>query len=862
MVLALWILPLCLACTSCITIPEHHYLHDALYHFEVLHTRHVSHHTPPHITPSHSHTRETTHLHFRTLERDFNLILTPSRDTLHNSIHISIVTDGRKERRRFPFPHFYTGHLLGIENTWVFAHLHPTTGVLTAAIHTEDDVYYVEPSFRHFHESHDFHMITYKHSHLKFNLTGQSSQHFCGNHDHNQESLQQPVSPWQHTSTKVTDAYFTKHPMRKTLSDNAEKVRLRRKIAGDVCTLHLVATPSFHKQYSSGDPDTTTLFLLNLLSDIDRGIFQDTNFVGVPKLGLVVTNITIYTDTENTPPYAREGERNSERLLKLFSVADWTDVCLAHLFTAVDFRDNRLGVAYIAGRNRDDTGGICSPLVSGDGGSETANVGVSSFRNSGNRLLLLAEARLVTAHEIGHGWGSEHDPTTGFRACDPPVGRNQGKYLMFPSATDGDQRNNDAFSPCSVAMISDVVKSKGTCFQERSQLVGLCGNYQVEEGEECDAGALGMVGADLCCTKDCALREVTSLGDKVECSDVNDACCENCLVSRPDSNRVCLMHSTGNARCLRSVQCMGEKTCPQNLTFDLRYVDIWSECGQEGRCLPPDAKCTSSGNCTGEDSGLLQCYNFCQWHGLKECFCTGSDECRFCCLQTIPGAGNATCMPFMDSLRPDRSSCVGGFCENGQCHPASQDLIQRLFELFDNPNLNTFVQFMRENIVGSVVILTALLWFPAGFLVHIFDVYRWREHKRVAREYEAALQDAEIEDEEDLNLYDDVFEEMRQTRPGVLTPEAKLGLIRMDSGGVDCFGDDLTTPLSPHLLATSAVGPYSGLWDNRLSTITEETTVLNPEKDNILAHVMSKSSPENEGFLNVSSYDGGVGTLV
>ena len=123
--------------------------------------------------------------------------------------------------------------------------------------------------------------------------------------------------------------------------------------------------------------------------------------------------------------------------------------------------------------------------MSGDGGSETANVGVSSFRNSGNRLLLLAEARLVTAHEIGehahthahthtltlshtlthththththshtlthshthsltgHGWGSEHDPTTGFRACDPPVGRNQGKYLMFPSATDGDQRNND-----------------------------------------------------------------------------------------------------------------------------------------------------------------------------------------------------------------------------------------------------------------------------------------------------------------------------------------------------------------------------------------------------------------------------------
>ena len=45
---------------------------------------------------------------------------------------------------------------------------------------------------------------------------------------------------------------------------------------------------------------------------------------------------------------------------------------------------------------------MCS--VVGDdviGGQETANVGVSSFRNANNKPLLFAEARLVTAHEIG-----------------------------------------------------------------------------------------------------------------------------------------------------------------------------------------------------------------------------------------------------------------------------------------------------------------------------------------------------------------------------------------------------------------------------------------------------------------------------
>ena len=47
------------------------------------------------------------------LWRDFNLILTPSRDSLHHSVYVSVVTEGRAERRHFPFHHFYTGHLRG-----------------------------------------------------------------------------------------------------------------------------------------------------------------------------------------------------------------------------------------------------------------------------------------------------------------------------------------------------------------------------------------------------------------------------------------------------------------------------------------------------------------------------------------------------------------------------------------------------------------------------------------------------------------------------------------------------------------------------------------------------------------------------
>ena len=132
-------------------------------------------------------------------------------------------------------------------------------------------------------------------------------------------------------------------------------------------------------------------------------------------------------------------------------------------------------------------------------------------------------------------------------------------------------------------------------------------------------------------------------------------------------------------------------------------------------------------------------------------------------------------------------------------------------------------------------------------VTHAQDGYRWREHKRVAREFEADLQDAEIEDEDDLHFYDD----MAQSQPGVLKPEAKLALVRMDSGLADYFGpDDLNSP--PHS------GPYSGFFDHRLSTITEESQILNPARDNILAFMTPRSrgvADDRGHFLQHSSFD-------
>ena len=64
--------------------------------------------------------------------------------------------------------------IAGSPDSHVIAHLQPTSGLLTASVHTPTEVYYIEPLSRLLpgQQSHDSHMISYKHSHLKFNLTG------------------------------------------------------------------------------------------------------------------------------------------------------------------------------------------------------------------------------------------------------------------------------------------------------------------------------------------------------------------------------------------------------------------------------------------------------------------------------------------------------------------------------------------------------------------------------------------------------------------------------------------------------------------------------------------------------------------
>ena len=58
------------------------------------------------------------------------------------------------------------------------------------------------------------------------------------------------------------------------------------------------------------------------------------------------------------------------------------------------------------------------------------NTGLTTFNNNGQRMVM-SELIRVTGHELGHSWGSHHDP---------PGDSNCGdRWLMYEFAQDGSQ---------------------------------------------------------------------------------------------------------------------------------------------------------------------------------------------------------------------------------------------------------------------------------------------------------------------------------------------------------------------------------------------------------------------------------------
>ncbi|KAF0306944.1 ADAM 17-like protease [Amphibalanus amphitrite] len=395
------------------------------------------------------------------------------------------------------------------------------------------------------------------------------------------------------------------------------------------------------------------------------------------------------------------GSWDVRHLLEVFS-RDYThkDFCLAHLFTDIRFDGGILGLAYVGSPRRNSVGGICTPEYFKNGFTLYLNSGLSSSRNHYGQRVITREADLVTAHEFGHNWGSEHDPD--MAECSPSASKG-GSYLMYTYSVSGYDLNNKRFSPCSLRSINLVLKAKSSrCFTEPEE--SFCGNLRVEGDEECDAGLVGSEDEDSCCDKNCKLRRNTG----AVCSDKNSPCCSNCQYLQLGAK----CREASLATCEKEATCNGARAdCPASAPM----VD-GTECQEHG------------GRCRAG-----KCVSFCELNGLHSCMCDVEKyACNLCCRKSL----NDTCTA-QEPLRTlsGGTPCMHGLCNNmGVCEKTVQDVVERFWDIIEDININKVrrrlvLRFLRDNIVGTVLVISIIIWVPASCVFSYVDAKRRRQEE-------------------------------------------------------------------------------------------------------------------------------------
>ncbi|XP_021932803.1 ADAM 17-like protease isoform X2 [Zootermopsis nevadensis] len=669
-----------------------------LKHYETLHASQFSHNVVKSGIKHSDHPfNKIREVIFSTLRRDFRLILTPKKGILHSKFKAYTVDgDGQETPIFVDHENFYDGRLFGEVSSEASVHLED--GVMTATIHVPEETYHIEPSWRHLPHLDNQTMIAYRASDI----------HYSWNYGEGQGD----TDTWPRTCGYVREGQDRDHEG--VEDDDSFEIRSKRDADEYVstptktrCPLLLVADYRFYQEMGGSNTKTTINYLISLIDRVHK-IYNDTTWQdrqeqdGFKGMGFVIKKIVVHSE----PTRVRGGEAHYNmvrekwdvrNLLEVFSREySHKDFCLAHLFTDLKFEGGILGLAYVGSPRRNSVGGICTPEYFKNGYTLYLNSGLSSSRNHYGQRVITREADLVTAHEFGHNWGSEHDPD--IPECSPSASQG-GSYLMYTYSVSGYDINNKRFSPCSLRSIRKVLQAKSNrCFSEPEE--SFCGNLRVEGDEECDAGLLGTEDNDACCDKNCKLRR----NQGAVCSDKNSPCCQNC------------QFMPGQMKC-RDAQ---PATCEQ----ESRCTGASSECPRS-LAMIDRTPCLERGECQGG-----KCIPYCETHGRQSCMCDVIvDACKRCCRIL-----NDTCFPVVPhDILPDGTPCIQGFCNKGMCEKTIQDVVERFWDIIEDININKVLVFLKDNIVGTVILVTAVIWIPASCVVSYVDRKNRNEQEASAK---------------------------------------------------------------------------------------------------------------------------------
>ncbi|XP_055059047.2 disintegrin and metalloproteinase domain-containing protein 10 isoform X1 [Misgurnus anguillicaudatus] len=583
------------------------YYEGLSYNTNILHHRHQR------AKRAVSHEDQFLHLDFHAHGRHFKLRM--KRDTSLFSSDFKVEVSGKE----IPYDtsHIYSGELYGEKGT--LTHGSIIDGKFEGFINSHQGTYYVEPSERYLKDKNvPYHSVIYHEDDIDYPHK-YGAEGGCADH-----SVFERMKKYQASAVEEPSQQQTRRFIDEESADGPVILRNRRAAQAEknTCQLFIQTDHLFFERYRSRE--AVIAQISSHVKAIDS-IYQATDFKGIRNISFMVKRIRINTTDDSRDPSNPFRFKNIgvEKFLELNSEQNHNDYCLAYVFTDRDFDDGVLGLAWV-GAPSGSSGGICELNKKySDGKEKSLNTGIITVQNYASHVPPKV-SHITFAHEVGHNFGSPHD--SGIE-CTPGESKNQndkesGNFIMYARATSGDKSNNNKFSECSKRNISQVLKSKRSCFVESGQPI--CGNGLVEANEQCDCGYSDQC-KDQCCYsadepdgKKCKLK----MGS---CSPSQGPCCTS----------DCNFKST-NVKCRDETECALQGMCD----------------GRTAQCptSPPKDDKTACHNNTqvcikGSCSGSI-----CQKYDLEVCTCASKDgkddteTCHVCC---------------MDKGQPDTCSSTG-----------------------------------------------------------------------------------------------------------------------------------------------------------------------------------------------------------